>query len=121
MTVTELEPILRVSSVEVVYIAPEHITNGQGLMKKWTKPLSFWTPTAAIQMLQLDHLLPTGYTVDQIISAQGDDANLELLLKFLKTEEEPTEYFLMLASAEIKAYWLNKEQFIMKDDVLFYI
>ena len=25
----------------------------------------------------------------------------------------------MLASAETKAYWLNKEQFILKDGVLF--
>ena len=82
--------------------------------------LSFRTPTVAIQMLQLDHWLPAGYIVDQIISAQGDDANLELLLEFLETEEEPTEYFLMLASAETKAYWLNKEQFILKDGVLFY-
>ena len=78
-------------------------------------PLSFRTPTVAIQMLQLDHWLPASYTVDQIISAQRDDANLELLLEFLETEEEPTEYFLMLASAETKAYWLNKEQFILMD------
>ena len=68
-----------------------------------------------IQMLQLDHWLPAGYTVDQIVSAQRDNANLELLLEFLETEEEPTEYFLMLASVETKAYWLNKEQFILKD------
>ena len=71
-------------------------------------------------MLQLDHWLHAGYTVDQIISAQRDDANLEILLEFFETEKEPTGYFLMLASAETKAYWLNKEQFILKDGVLFY-
>ena len=83
-------------------------------------PLSFRTPTVAIQMLQLDHWLPAGYTVDQIVTAQRDDANLELLLEFLESGEEPTEYFLMLASAETKAYWLNKEQFILRDGVLLY-
>ena len=83
-------------------------------------PLSFKTPTVAIQMLQLDHWLPAGYTVDQIVTAQRDDANLELLLEFLESGEEPTEYFLMLASAETKAYWLNKEQFILRDGVLLY-
>ena len=83
-------------------------------------PLSFRTPTVAIQMLQLDHWLPAGYTADQIVTAQRDDANLELLLEFLESGEEPTEYFLMFASAETKAYWLNKEQFILRDGVLFY-
>ena len=83
-------------------------------------PLSFRTPTVAIQMLQLDHWLPAGYTVDQIVTAQRDDANLELLLEFLESGEEPTEYFLMLTSAETKAYWLNKEQFILRDGVLLY-
>ena len=77
-------------------------------------PLSFRNPTVAIQMLQLDHWLPARY------SAQRDEANLELLLEFLETKEEPTEFFLMLTSAETKAYWLNKEQFILKDGVLFY-
>ena len=60
-------------------------------------------------MFQLDHWLPASYTVDHIVSAQGGDANLELLLEFLKTEEEPTKYFPMLASAEIKVNWLNKK------------
>ena len=32
----------------------------------------------------------------------------------------PPEYFLILASAETKLYWLNKEQFILKDGVLLY-
>ena len=31
---------LKISSVEVVHIAPERITNGQGLTKKWTT----WSP-----------------------------------------------------------------------------
>ena len=83
-------------------------------------PLSFRTLTVAIRMLQLDHWLPAGYTVDQIVTAQRDDANLELLLEFLETGEEPTEYLLMLASAKTKAYWLNKEQFILRDGVLLY-
>ena len=83
-------------------------------------PLSFRTPAVAIQMLQLDHWLPAGYTIDQIVTAQRDDANLELLLDFLESGEEPTEYFLMLASAETKAYWLSKEQFILRDGVLLY-
>ena len=83
-------------------------------------PLSFRTPAVAIQMLQLDHWLPAGYTIDQIVTAQRDDANLELLLDFLESGEEPTEYFLMLASAETKAYWLSKEPFILRDGVLLY-
>ena len=78
-------------------------------------PLSFRTPTVTIQMLQLDHWLPASYTVDQIVSAQRDDAILEILLQFLETEEEPTEYFFMLASAETKVYWLNKQLFLAQN------
>ena len=72
---------------------------------------------------EVDDVVPLSFrtpTVDQIVTAQRDDANLEHLLKFLESGKEPTEYFLMLASAETKAYWLNKEQFILRDGVLLY-
>ena len=71
-------------------------------------------------MLQLVHWLPARNTVEKVVSVQRVDAKLELLLEFLRTEAEPTKYFLMLPSAETKAYWLNKEKFILKDGVLFY-
>ena len=41
------------------------------------------------------------------------------VIQWLKTQEEPDQGIVFLASPEAKYYWLNKEMFTLIDSVLF--
>ena len=50
--------------------------------------------------------------------AQATDENLPIILDWVKSGNKPKEEVMFLASPAAKSYWLNKEQFLLTDDVL---
>lgn len=58
-----------------------------------------------------------GHTNDEIKSAQRNDTALQIIIKWLEYQDKPdNELFLMSKAA--KAYWINKELFILDQDGL---
>ena len=51
--------------------------------------------------------------------AQASDENLQIILDWVKSGNKPEEGVLFLVSLEAKSYWLNKEQFLQIDEVLY--
>ncbi len=60
-----------------------------------------------------------GFSLDELREAHGKDQSLELILEWLKSSVKPEEGALFMASPATKSYWLNKEQFVLIDGVLF--
>lgn len=53
-----------------------------------------------------------GHTYDEIKSAQRNDTALQIIIKWLEYQDKPdNELFLMSKAA--KAYWINKDLFIL--------
>ena len=61
-----------------------------------------------------------GYNRDQLRDAQLSDVDLGKIITWLEEASEPTESVLSLSSREVKYYWLNRKQLVMKDGLLFY-
>lgn len=58
-----------------------------------------------------------GHTNDEIKSAQRNDTALQIIIKWLEYQDKlDNELFLMSKAA--KAYWINKELFILDQDGL---
>lgn len=58
-----------------------------------------------------------GHTNDEIKSAQRNDTALQIIIKWLEYQDKPdNELFLMSKAA--KAYWINKDLFILNQDGL---
>ncbi len=60
-----------------------------------------------------------GFSLEELREAQGKDQNLELILEWMKSSVKPEESALFIASPATKSYWLNKEQCVLIDGVLF--
>ncbi len=60
-----------------------------------------------------------GFSVAELQEAQGKDKDLELILNWLETSVQPDEASLFIASRATKSYWLNKEQFVLINGVLY--
>ena len=61
----------------------------------------------------------SGYTADELKSHQAKDRNLSLILSWLCSGDSPNESELFKSSKAQKYYWINKEQFVLKGDVLY--
>ena len=60
-----------------------------------------------------------GFSNVDLKQAQEKDESLRLILEWVKSQKEPTEKELFIASPAAKSYWLNKELFLLIDGVLF--
>ena len=60
-----------------------------------------------------------GFSLKDLKEAQACDENLQIILDWVKTGNKPEEGVLFLASPAAKSYWLNKEQFLLIDEVLY--
>ncbi len=60
-----------------------------------------------------------GFSVDELKEAQEKDNDLELIIEWLRTATQPGEGVLFLSSPATKSYWLNKEQFVLIEGVLY--
>lgn len=56
------------------------------------------------------------YTTDQLSAEQAKDQDLQLVLHWLKSQEEPAETDLFLADQAAKKYHINREQFFLDSD-----
>ena len=60
-----------------------------------------------------------GFSVEDLKGAQEADDDMKIILAWLKQSTIPSERDLFLASAPAKAYWLNKERFLLIDGVVY--
>ncbi|KAH3775397.1 hypothetical protein DPMN_176799 [Dreissena polymorpha] len=60
-----------------------------------------------------------GFSIEYLVVAQDKDRDLEILLKWMRTQEEPSHKDLYLESNASKAYWINREAFELIDGVLY--
>ena len=60
-----------------------------------------------------------GFDILQVCKAQKEDTNLRIILDWLEKKEIPNERDLFLASPASKSYWLNKEQFVLIEGLLY--
>ena len=60
-----------------------------------------------------------GFSYDELKTEQEKDKDLNFVIQWLNTKEEPGEGSLFICSPEAKYYWLNKEMFKLVDSVLF--
>ena len=60
-----------------------------------------------------------GFSLKDLKEAQANDENLQIILDWVKSSNKPEEGVLFLASLAAKSYWLNKEQFLLIDEVLY--
>lgn len=72
-----------------------------------------------MKKIEHDRASSSGFALEDLVAEQVKDPDLEVLLKWLKTEEEPTQKILYLRSNASKAYWLNREAFELIDGVLY--
>lgn len=56
------------------------------------------------------------YTTDQLSAEQAKDQDLQLVLHWLNSQEEPAETDLFLADQAAKKYHINREQFFLDSD-----
>ena len=59
-----------------------------------------------------------GYDCEEVRQAQDEDPDLKLVLEWKKGATAPSENELFSSSKAAKAYWLNKEQFVLIDGIL---
>ena len=60
-----------------------------------------------------------GASLKDLREQQSKDADLSVVLEWLANAVKPGEGELFLAEPAAKAYWLNKEQFILIDNILY--
>ncbi|MCW4335780.1 MAG: RNase H-like domain-containing protein [Candidatus Thiodiazotropha endolucinida] len=60
-----------------------------------------------------------GFSLEELKEAQGKDDTLSFILQWLNHSVNPGESELFIASPAAKSYWLNKEQFVLIDGVLY--
>ena len=60
-----------------------------------------------------------GFSLENLKEAQGKDEELRFILNWLTNSVTPGEGELFMASPATKSYWLNKEQFVLIDGVLY--
>ena len=60
-----------------------------------------------------------GFSLENLKEAQGKDEELRFILKWLTNSVTPGEGELFIVSPATKSYWLNKEQFVLIDGVLY--
>lgn len=60
-----------------------------------------------------------GFTLQDLSEAQAKDDDLLFIRSWLKNSIKPVESELFLASPAAKSYWLDKEQFLLIDEVLY--
>lgn len=60
-----------------------------------------------------------GFSITDVVEAQAEDNDLSIILNWLSNKIEPKESELFLASPAAKSHWLNKEQYLLIDKVLY--
>ena len=60
-----------------------------------------------------------GLSIEELRKAQTEDPDLKLLIDWMHDEGEPNASVLLKASPVTKSYWLNREQFLSVDGVLY--
>ena len=60
-----------------------------------------------------------GFSVDDLVQFQSKDPELTLVLAWLKTKEDADPSVLFRSSPAVKYYWLNKDQLVLIDGVLY--
>jgi len=71
--------------------------------------------------LEATHDVPAswGFTNQELQTAQRRDINLQIILDWLLENKAPDEGVLFLSSPEAKYFWINKEMFSLKYNVLY--
>ena len=59
------------------------------------------------------------FTITEILDVQSQDSDLNIIRNWLTSSTVPSEGELFLSSPAAKSFWLNKEQFVLLDGVLY--
>ena len=78
------------------------------------------TPGPNITPQTSETLTCWGMEFKDIKKAQNEDPDLAYLLDWLLNSASPNERDLFLASQKAKAYWLQREEFLLIDGVVFH-
>ena len=57
----------------------------------------------------------SGFTTEEIKSAQSEDSDLKFIMAWVQNKEEPKENELFLASPAEKSHWINRKMFFLDD------
>ena len=60
------------------------------------------------------------YTQEELRQEQADDVDLGVVIKWLESEELPSQLDLSLSSPAIRHYWLMRDQIVFRHNVMFY-
>ena len=60
------------------------------------------------------------YTQEELRQAQADDVDLGVIIKWLESEDLPSQLDLSLSSPAVRHYWLMRDQIVFCHNVMFY-
>ena len=60
------------------------------------------------------------YTQEELRQAQADDVDLGVIIKWLESEDLPSQLDLSLSSPAVRHYWLMQDQIVFCHNVMFY-